>query len=279
VLPPAIVLAIALLRKDAFDILGGGTAWKLAVVAVLALAMLPGLLRGNLQARFADVSEPVGVLVAALIGLLVRRSRPVSRSLARAAAGVMLCVALYSVQLIEKLTLQISETGFDRGSGAVLTHARDIHAAFTAYPPVTAWNPREAGDVAIASFVSRCTRQDDRLLVVGYLPQLYFLAGRGFANGSPWVLPDYFITDDDQAFMIDRIERHRVPVVFTVPEQDYRNDYEVQFGKLDAYLRAHYRQVTAAAPDTLYDLRVMVRNDLTPVRDDAITGLPCYAAG
>ena len=279
-LSPVLVLGLVAVRRNAFDDSGlTGSAMKLSVVAVLALAMLPGLVfRGNLQARFADVSEPIGVLVAALTGLLVRRHSRGQRVFARAAAVGVFVVALFSVQLLENVTLLIWQTGVDRGRAAVWTHARDVYRAYTANPPASAWDPREPGSVSVAAFVNRCTRADDRLLVVGYVPQLYVLSARGFANGSSWVLPDYYTSDDDQALMIERMRMHRVPVVFTAPEPDYSDDYASEFHQLDAYLRTNYQQVAVADPGTSYSLRVLVRRDLEPARSDAITGWPCFVS-
>ena len=277
VLSPLLVLGIVAMDRNAFEgsDLARGRA-KLAVVAVLALAMLPGLLRGNLQARFADVSEPIGVLVAALVGLLIHRRSLGHRMLAQAAAIGLLLAAVFSVQLLENVTLQLWRTGIDRGRAAVWKHGGDVYRTYTTSPPVSAFDPREEGSVSLAAFVNRCTRSDDRLLVVGYVPQLYFLSARAFASGSPWVVPDYYSTDDDQAAMIERIRTHRVPIAFTVPEPAYSDDYASEFHRLDAYLRSNYRQAAVTDPGSSDSLRVLVRRDLEPVRTDAITGLPCF---
>ena len=78
--------------------------------------------------------------------------------------------------------------------------------------------------------------------------------------------------------MVARMQAHRVPIVFTVPEPDYTDDYAAQFPILDAYLRREYREVTVLRSTPRYTLRVLVRRDLTPRRSDPVLDLPCFAA-
>jgi hypothetical protein len=278
ILPPMVALLL-LVGRPASDVRAPRThpRLKIAVVAILALVMMAGLLRGNVGARVADVSESSAIIIAWLMGLWLARHSRGARIAAFIGAGALFVMTAASVQAIEHVTALIAQTGIDKGRYGVASHAREVYRSMTAVPPVAAWDRREKGIVGLAAYVHACTQPEDRVVVLGYVPQLFFLSHRGFGAGSPWILPDYFTSETDQQRMIARIEAHRVPLVFTVPEPDYTDDYAAQFSLLDAFLRREYREIGVLHSGTTDALRVLVRRTVTPLRSDPVLDLPCFA--
>jgi hypothetical protein len=277
-LPAIAVLVLLLSRRVMID----DSRWpnagaKIGVVAILAIATAVGLLRGNLGARIADASEVSGVVIAWLAAWSLARPTRGGRAVAVAVACVLLLASAASVQALEHVTTLIAQTGIDRGAVGVAEHGRDVYRAMTAIPPAAAWDRRERGIVSIANYVHACTQPDDRIVVLGYVPELFFLSHRGFGAGAPWTLPNYFRSDVDQRAMIARIESHRVPFVFTVPEPTYTSYYGDNFPLLDQFLRREYRDAGVIEGGGKYELRLLVLRRLAPLGSDPVLDLPCFA--
>ena len=249
---------------------------KMMVVAVLALVMIAGLVRSNVGARLVDVSEVSGVIVAWLAGLLLARSTRRGRVAAVSVAIVFLLVTAVSVQAIEQVTVQLAGIGLDTGRQGMLRHARDVHRVLSAVPPVAAWDRSDPGIVELASYINRCTQPGDRVVVLGYVPELYFLSQRGFGAGSAWISPGFFDSDADQRLMIARIESHRVPIVLTVPDPEYTEDYVAGFPVLHQFLARDYQEAGEVDSDPHYRMRVLVRRSLPWQRHDPVVDLPCF---
>ena len=260
VISPLVTLGLILWRP----LLAGVRPWnrasaKMMVVAVLALVMIDGLVRSNVGARLVDMSEVSGVIMAWLAGLLLARSTRRGRVAAVSVAILFLLVTAVSVQAIEQVTLQLAGTGFDTGRQGMLRHARDVHRVLSAVPPVAAWDRSEPGIVELASYINRCTQPSDRVVVLGYMPELYFLSQRGFGAGSAWILPGFFDSEADQRLMIARIESHRVPIVLTAPDPEYTEDYVAGFPVLHQFLARDYQEAGEVDSDPHYRMRVLVR--------------------
>jgi hypothetical protein len=181
------------------------------------------------------------------------------------------------VQALEDVTSQVTVTGVYGGLNKIVVHARDVYKQLDATPPVDAWGDRP-GNVRVARYLHDCTRPTDRVLVVGYDPELFYMAGRAFAAGSPWILPEFFTTDEERRVMLRRVQSHRVPIVLTSPEPEYTEDYVSSFPVLDAFLNDNYREVGTVDFGDRFNLRVLVRRTIKPVRDDPVMGLPCFAS-
>ena len=90
------------------------------------------------------------------------------------------------------------------------------------------------------------------------------------------MLPLYYTGDDDEARIIARLMAARVPIVITEDSPAYDEDYRPVFEQIDAYFRREYREAGAIAYDGSRRLRVLVRNDVRPVRRDPAFDLPCF---
>lgn len=274
---PLAALAVVLWPRDASALptpMGGAA---IGVVAVLALLINWGFLRGNLPSRLADVSEVVGVLAAWLAAtVLARRSRP-ARIAASVAVAIVLVLTSLSVQALEKVTSQVQQAGIGAGLRGVRARTRSVHGLLTASPPVAAWSRDDPGMERLAWYVHECTAPGDRVLTVSYAPELFFMAARGFAAGQIWIEPGFYTSVQDQQLMIARIEARRVPIAITDPEPAYTDDYVESFPLLDTYLQKEYRETGTIDFGRGFRYRVLVRRALTPSGTYTRLGLPCFS--
>lgn len=252
---------------------------KLAVLVIVACAINAGFLRGNLTSRLADVSQVVGLVSAWVAAAIIATApRGAWRLLARVAMLLVAVCAFLSIDAIEGVRGKLRETDVTAGvSGMRACLARVVEGA-TAVPPVDAWAADTDGIERLARYVNRCTEPSDRLLAVAYTPELYFMAARAFAGGHVWLQPGYFTSAADQALMIERLHAHRVPIVVTVPEPMYTDEYVHDFPALTAALATEYRSLGEVDLGRDRTYRVLVRGDLTPAGVYAPLGLPCFAA-
>lgn len=275
---PLAAFIIAFSRGDsATPVPWNRSASKIIVVAVLALLINRGFLRGNLDSRLADVSEVVGVLVAWVAGVATTR---VSREARIAAAVVALLVFVatsLSVQALEHVSVQVEQTGATRGVRAVRARAAAVHQALDAAPPSAAWPADTPGMERLARYVTACTKPDDRVLALGYMPELFFLAGRRFAAGNVWIQPKFFDTPADQQLMVDRVVRERAPIAITVPEPEYTTEYVTSFPTLTGLLRTAYVDAGTIDFGRGFRFRVLTRRDRPATRTYELDRLPCFS--
>ena len=129
----------------------------------------------------------------------------------------------------------------------------------------------------VAHYVTACTAPEDRVLAIGYMPEVFFMAHRRFAAGSVWIQPRFFESDADQQLMIQRIVAYRVPIVITVPEPEYTSEYVASFPALTTLLRTNYEEVDTIDFGRGFRFRVLSRRGLTPTRRYTFNGLPCFS--
>jgi hypothetical protein len=275
---PVAAFLIALYRGDAASpIPWNRSAHKIIVVAVLALLIDRAFLRGNLDSRLADVSEVVGVLAAWVASVaLARRSRHPWMATAAVVMLVVVATSL-SVEAVENVSSQVAQTGVTTGWSSVRARAQSVHDLLTATPAVDAWPADSPGVERVAHYVSACTAPDDRVLAIGYIPELFFMAHRRFAAGSVWIQPNFFDSDADQQLMIQRIVRYRVPIVITVPEPEYTSEYVAAFPALTTLLRNDYEEIATTDFGRGFRFRVLSRRNLAATRRYAFNQLPCFS--
>ena len=251
---------------------------KMTAIAVMIVLMSPGLLRGGLNSRLADVSQVAGVAAAWVLGTVLARRSNWGRWVARGVALLLCAVTAVAINANENTLSELPRTGIGDGIDGVKTRWNAVRAQLDIAPPVAAWGQEDApGEINLSRYLNQCTLPTDRLLIVTYAPELYFMAGRGFAGGLVWMSPELFDSPQDQQDILTRIERHRVPIVLTPPEPEYSDDVARSFDALDRFLRAEYRLVGQRdfGRDRVY--RVLVRRELTPVRTYLLMDLPCFA--
>ena len=272
---PVIAVVVLVSRHAGAASLREPATAKVIVIAALTLMIDRAFLRGNLTSRLADVTEPVGILAAwAAAAAMARRSRA-----ARAAAVAVLLTVFVatslSVEAIENVSGQVATSGVTAGNAR--EHAANVHTLLTATPPVDAWPADAPGMEAVARYIRWCTAPDDRVLALGYIPELFFMSHRQFAAGHVWILPGLFNTEAHERLMIERTVRYRVPIVMTVPDPEYTTDYVRDFPRLTQMLAMDYREAGTIDFGRGFRFRVLARRDLTPTSTYQLQPLPCFS--
>jgi hypothetical protein len=97
-------------------------------------------------------------------------------------------------------------------------------------------------------YVRQCTAADDRLLYVGYEPEVYVLAQRGFAGGHMMFFSGFHSTPPEQALTVARLSAQRVP--FVLVPSSARDDFRRTFAQVSEYIDRRYVRMTSIATDT-----------------------------
>lgn len=252
---------------------------RLWLVVLLAACTNATLLRNPLQNRLADVGVPQAILAAWLLPAawraLAESAAPVRIALGAAVATAVGLVALAVFQLggtrerFDQLGLLRPDLVAARA--AMVTRAlRDIDTSLgvpTAQPLAPA---------PLVVYVKQCTEPGDRLMYVGYAPQTYFFARRGFAAGQVVFEGTYYTSPEEQDLMLRRLRREQVPVV-AIPD-DNAEEFRRKLRALAAYLDANYQR--AGKIDLPGDQRgdLFVDRRRASVRVYAPAGWPCFAA-
>jgi hypothetical protein len=242
-----------------------------AAIAVLLAALDAGMLRDRTHARLADVFGPAPVLLAWAGARGIRAaSRLRTRSGRVLAAGALTALAVVIVSDTFRLGAfphQLGEAGLTEGWSGVSSRARRQASAFG---DRRFWTGvvQDGGDLEpLVGYLDACTAPDARVLVVGFFPQLPFLAGRPFAGGHPVILPGYFTGAVDQRRMRAWLTAHPPSVVVIDPVQ--APDIAGQWPALARLLK------TYRAPVAVGRFVVRTSADLPADLIHPATGLPC----
>ena len=250
------------------------------VIMLMGLLAVGFLSRGTIDARVADVSVPAGILAAWLLcpareRVAKVRSGPLVRWAVRAAAVFAVVTVGWSTAIAGSVRSTADRSGFFGGLEAVSNRARTVSRALRATPPADGLTADANTPFArLARWVNRCTKPDDRVLVVGNMPELYFFSGRRMAGGHVWFVPGYGTTPAAQEDMLARVRPHSVPLVITETER-YDTHYRPEFPLIDAYISKHYRPIGTLPFGEGTAVRLMLSHGARWEGIDADTGLPC----
>jgi hypothetical protein len=264
---------------------------KLAMVAVLGAVLDAGFLRSPLEARLADPSVPLVILLAWLIVALPRMIlsdsslRPawlpmrwplrVAVSLAAVAMGVLLLV-LVSGDLYRRLD-KASMTdrfgkAFERASAVAGQLRLEWDIGFMAV------RPDRPELMTLSLYLNACTLPTDRILIQSYLPQVLAVARRAFAGGHADLRPGFFESEDAQRLTTERLQRQSVPIILLDTEDSLRSFYR-SFPIVTAFIDQEYRQAGTHTFDDRFGLTLYVRKDRTPTGTWQPLGWPCFGSG
>ena len=190
--------------------------------ALLGLTVTPLFLRGNTGARFGDMTPVIAVLLATVLGRVVRPGigRP-----ALVATGLVTVVALLavgqSVWAVGGVMHDLDVSGWWHSPSAVIKQSVRRWNELGALPRAYWAGTPESPSVAAAQYLHACTRAADRVLVISYQPELLPLADRRFAAGRASVIPGLLTDDAHQRKMIEIWNRESVPVVLVEPAEEH----------------------------------------------------------
>jgi hypothetical protein len=263
---PMVALVIALMTRDP-----SGRAIVIAW-ALLGLTVTPLFLRGNTAARFGDMTPVFAVLLATIVGRVIRTSigRP-----AMLATGLVTVFALFavgqSVWAVGGVMHDLDVSGWWHSPNAVITQTTRRWNELGTLPRAYWAGPPESPSMAAVQYLHACTRPTDRVLVISYQPELLPLADRRFAAGRASVIPGLLTDDPHQQTMVEIWSRESVPIVLVEPAEEHVYEIPILYRHLvDRYIDS------GALPVNGKVLHVYIDRQRTPSGRFGPQQLPCF---
>jgi hypothetical protein len=288
---PFLALLVLAISRDGFRPEWPHARAKLAMVAVLALALDAGFLRSPLEARLADPSVPIVILIAWLLVAafrllrgeesLVPALRPYRWPLRAVTSGVVAAVALLLIVLVSgDLYRRLDKASMTERFGKAFERAGNIAGQLQLEWDLGTWIKAESRPelMTLSLYINACTAPTDRVLVQSYLPQVLALARRAFAGGHADLRPGFFETEDAQRLTLQRLRAQSVPIILLDTEDSLRSFYR-SFPIIRAYIDQEYRQAGTHTFDGRFGLTLYVRKDRMPTGAWDPLGWPCYGTG
>jgi hypothetical protein len=291
ILLPFFALLVLAISRDAFRPRWPHAREKLTMVAVLALALDAGFLRSPLEARLADPSVPLVILIAWLVVALPRMMlsdaslRPSLlryRSALRVAAGLpgvamaLLLLVLVSGDLYERLDKASMTERFGKAFERVGVVSNQLRVDWDL--GLWAARPERPDLITLSLYINACTEPADRVLVQSYLPQVLALARRAFAGGHADLRPGFFEFEEAQRLTVERLRRRSVPIILLDTEDSLRS-FHRSFPIVTAYIDQEYRQAGTRTFDGRFGLTLYVKKDREPTGTYEALGWPCFGSG
>ena len=253
---------------------------KVVAAIVLGLLFNVFLIRGNLDSRLPDVIVPAAILWAWMLRgpwLGVTRRSGVG-ALARALAAAVAIVSIWTAvdvyagsmnQLTATDLFSTPVTAARRLKGAIADLRRD---------PLEQFAPAgSTGLRALTRYVNRCTAPTDRLLVLGYQPEVFFYADRRIAGGNVVFHANLGAAPQEQDLIVQRLQRERVPVAILPGDQ--AEEIERTYPRVKRYLDMRYEVAKESGFGEGRPIQVLVDREVAPMHTDAELDLPCFQPG
>jgi hypothetical protein len=264
---------------------------KLAMVAVLMGVLDLGFLRSPLEARLADTSAPLAILVAWLfvaVPRLLVRDTPLRPSMVpfrwfvRGIASItaLAMAALLAVVISSDFYRRLEKTAMTDRFGKIFERAGNVADQLEMDWNLASWasRPDRPDLITLSLYVNTCTAPTDRILVQSYMPQVLALARRAFAGGHADLRPGFFETDEAQRLTLSRLKRQSVPLILLDTEKSLQNFYQ-SFPLITAYIDERYQLTATHVFDGRFGISLYTRRDLTPTSVWEPLGWPCFSSG
>ena len=284
---PLFALAVLAVSRDAFRPQWPHAVPKVAVVALLGLILDAGFLRSPLNARLADPSVPLAILVAWLAAALPRllvSARSWRPALQAWTVPIRLALLVAAIPFIVVVGSVLSNNLYDRlddaylvdGPAQTLARARTVSQTLRRDWDLSTWTKRtDRPDLmTLVLYLNACTPPDARIFVQSYIPQVLALARRGFAAGHGDLRPGFFNTPDAQTLAIRRMRSQSVPVVLLATGDSLAN-FRESFPILTAYFDAAYTVAGTHTFDDRVGITLLMRSDVRPAGRFEPLGWPC----
>jgi hypothetical protein len=258
--------------------LTAGEGPKVVAAIVLSLFFNVFLIRGNLDSRLPDVIVPAAILWAWILRgpwlAVVHRSG--TAPLARAAIAAVVMASIWvSVDVYAGSMNQLTATDL---FSAPINAARRLKGAAAALrlDPLEQFAPAgSSGLRALTRYVNRCTAPDDRLLVLGFQPEMFFYADRRIAGGNVVFHANLGGAAAEQELIVQRLRRQRVPIAILPVDQVA--EIEQAYPRVKQYLDERYTLANESGFGEDRPIRVLVDRHVAPSHIDDELDLPCFS--
>ena len=289
ILLPFFALFVLAASRDGFRPEWPHAREKLAMVAVLGAVLDAGFLRSPLEARLADPSVPLAILMAwwlvslprMLLGDASLRPSwlpvrwPIRVAVTVVGAGIAI---LFAVLVKGDLYTRLDKASMTDRFGKAFERVGVISNQLRVDWDLGLWaaRPERPDLITLSLYVNACTTPDDRVLVQSYLPQVLAIARRAFAGGHADLRPGFFEFEEAQRLTVERLRSRSVPIILLDTEDSLRSFYR-SFPIVTAYIDQEYRQAGMHIFDERFGLTLYVKKDRTPTGTYEPLGWPCFA--
>jgi hypothetical protein len=244
-----------------------GRAAAVVALSLMTVTLWYSFLRGNVGVRVGEMGPPIAVLGAWLLSLAVAGGRPWPRVVPIGAAALAVLV------VTTVCTWRLAEVTGELRTARLL-EPQDVFERTSRVSHDLSEMPRslresEAADrMQAADYLHRCTRPTDRVITIGYYPEVTAFSERLFAGGRVTFVVVYYTNERYMHDTIAKLESQSVPIVL--------GDTTVEhFQPLVEYLRTRYDEVGLV---TIVEgsLRVWARRGLSSTPSGP-NGLPCFS--
>lgn len=265
---PLVCACFAVARAPAPGLDRRGDAAFVVPLALLGVMVTWGFVRSNLETRLPDAIVPPVLLG----GWLVARSNGAG---ARTAVIALVAFTFLCVLPVGDVGEHINRSGlfFHGGVQSRMAWLHDRRHR----PDLLVKGQMTRGLVPVLSYIERCTRPTDRLVVTGNAPEEFVVAHRRFASRSPFFEPGYYASPGEQQGVVDAIEEAEVPLVLV--ELRTLGAFELAFSHVAAGLKRSYTAFTDGLFEQATGIRLLTRRAAIGTARDASTGWPCPGGG
>jgi len=244
----------------------------IAAASLLSIITYQTLVRASPDSRLGDLAAAT----AMLFGWLLQRAWSVEGWSGRAMKlGVVALVVLTlgSSLAYGRVITRLGAAGID-GPVNFMRRAGGQSTLYGSRPLDLYAPPGAAGLPGLARWLNECTADTDRVSVIGFEPQMFVLAERGFAGGLAFYDLGWNSSDRDQALTIARWSRQRVPVILAMATEweSFSRDYPA----VRAFIDARYEERASSSFGGGKALTVLTDRTSSPRATHAATGLPCF---
>jgi hypothetical protein len=227
------------------------------------------VLRDPVRARYAAVAVPMMVLGAWMAGASGYKVRAVGRLRAAMVITLTVAVALTMASLsiwVEHLRKYLEP---DTGRSVVGMFLYETGARWR-------WIAGPALDFHwMYGYLDRCTAPEDRVMVVGFQPQVPFHVHRAFAGGMVVFFGLHWTTPADQARIVHRLEQESVPIIITSKQDNLLARWPVVLEYVQREYELAGENSFERGSGRVFSVFVKRRFGRVATRDDQ-WGLPCF---
>jgi hypothetical protein len=281
-LTPVIVAAV-LVAEQRWPIDRGWRAGEMPlVIAGVSLCALANyvFLRNPPGARIPDVSVVAPILILWIVWRLRTRLAVCELDMGRRITRpVRLCLATVTVLVGTTTMLSAAALGgFERdwaNRWQVVRNTLSTVEDLRHTPQIDVWSPSNPALKEATRYIRDCTAPSDRVMVTWFGPEVYFYAERLFAAGQSFFYPGFFVTEEDQRRALSRLAAESVPIVLTHAER-YQNFFISEYPLIAEHVEQEFPLAGEFGGDGAARIGVRTNRRRPPVRNDPVSGLPCY---
>ncbi len=265
---PAVTAALVVRRRPGV----ASATIKAGALAVLCITVVLTLVRGNLDSRLPDVAAPSFILAGWMLATLWT-AKGVGTPRRRAAAA---CAALTLAAITTASTMALAnENPLRRLASIAIRLPGSVTEPTTLLrgDPLVLWEREGTTDVrGLARWMRECTAPDDRLLVFGHHPAVFFHAQRLFAGGMLFFSAGYFSDPASQRLTVERLADQAVP--FVVIEATGTRALEDTYAIVGEHVLRNYSLATETNFGGDRSFLIYASHEVTPIAFER-EGLPC----